>query len=572
MLLTTSGDRTLFASRVALSTIVVSMVALAAPEIAPVGAQETRIPIASPAAPLALETPAAGALSQVEHLRVKAFRFEGNTAFSGAELARVVAPFLNRDISAEDLEEARRQITLHYVNNGFINSGALLKDQPVGNGIVTFSIVQGALQSIEVSGNRHYRSGFLQREIRQAARAPFNVARVRNALELLRQNVNISRINADVQPGNRPGQALLRVEVAENDPLGLSIVFDNHRPASIGAERFSLVANHSNLTGRDDLLDLRVGLTQGGLSHGSFSGLNDLSLSYQSPFFRLPLFGARTNLLLHAAKNDAAVIEEPFRTLDISSRFENTSIGLRSLQSKTLQGETAFSVSLEHRRSRTFLSGQPFSFSRGDVNGQAQTTALRLGEEVLKRNQSRVFAARALLSVDSGFRGSTRGAGTSDDHFVIALGQAQYVKVLGDSGRQFLLRFNGQLASRPLLTVEQFSIGGADSVRGYRENQLVRDSGFTAAAEMRFPVATAKSGQNIFVLAPFADFGYGANRSSGAGADARTLSSVGVGAIYTPGRRLNAQIYYGYPLQNIASSGNNLQDKGIHFSLVFKVL
>jgi hemolysin activation/secretion protein len=526
-------------------------------------AQETTAPATSRPVP----TPNSNQpLSTLERLRVSEFRFEGNTAFPTSELVAVVSSFLNRDISSEELEEARRALTLHYVNRGFINSGALLKDQTVRDGIVVFTLVEGKLSQLELTGNRHYRKGFLEREIRRFSGAPFNVTKVRQRLEILRQNPNLSRINADVQPGTRPGEAILRVGIEENEPIGIGFQFDNQRPASIGAERVSLIAGTTNLTGRDDSLDLRLALTRGGFDEPRASGLRDFSLSYQSP----PFLG-RNAMLLNFGKSDSAVIEEPFKDLDISSRFQNYSIGFRHLQRKTLEEEIGFTLTLEHRRSLTFLAGDRFSFSRGDVNGEAKTTAIRLGEDFLKRNQNRVFAARGLLSINAGFPGSTSSPGNRDDHFVVALGQAQYVQVLNNAGRQLLLRASGQLASRPLLTVEQFSLGGADSVRGYRENQLVRDTGFSASAEMRFPVARAKSGQNILVLAPFADFGIGKNRSSAAPTESDTLSSIGIGAIYTPGRRLNAQLYYGYPLRKVDSPGNDLQDRGITFSVVFNL-
>src|SRR5438093_1425953 len=61
---------------------------------------------------------AAGApLSSTLRLFVRAFRFEGNTVFSSNELAKLTAPYVNREISSEELEEARRAVTLHYVNH-----------------------------------------------------------------------------------------------------------------------------------------------------------------------------------------------------------------------------------------------------------------------------------------------------------------------------------------------------------------------------------------------------------------------------------------------------------------------
>src|SRR5437773_298342 len=48
---------------------------------------------------------------------VREYRFEGNVAFSQTELAKVTAPFTNRAISSQGLEDARRAVTLHYIHH-----------------------------------------------------------------------------------------------------------------------------------------------------------------------------------------------------------------------------------------------------------------------------------------------------------------------------------------------------------------------------------------------------------------------------------------------------------------------
>ena len=45
-----------------------------------------------------------------------------------------------------------------------------------------------------------------------------------------------------------------------------------------------------------------------------------------------------------------------------------------------------------------------------------------------------------------------------------------------------------QLTPDPLLPIEQIAIGGIDTVRGYRENQLVVDNGWMTSAELRIPL------------------------------------------------------------------------------------
>src|SRR5687768_9448833 len=78
--------------------------------------------------------------SFVTNIIVREFRFDGNTVYSDEVLSQVTAPYVNRPVTLDDLEEARRAITLKYVTNGYVNSGAVLPDQSVRDGIVTYRI------------------------------------------------------------------------------------------------------------------------------------------------------------------------------------------------------------------------------------------------------------------------------------------------------------------------------------------------------------------------------------------------------------------------------------------------
>src|SRR5215467_10137981 len=74
---------------------------------------------------------------------VRKINVVGSTVFSPEELDKVTAPYENREISTEDLEELRRIITLMYVNKGYANSGAVIPDQAVTEGMVTIQVIEG---------------------------------------------------------------------------------------------------------------------------------------------------------------------------------------------------------------------------------------------------------------------------------------------------------------------------------------------------------------------------------------------------------------------------------------------
>jgi len=116
-----------------------------------------------------------------------------------------------------------------------------------------------------------------------------------------------------------------------------------------------------------------------------------------------------------------------------------------------------------------------------------------------------------------------------------------------------------------LLTLEQFSLGGVNTVRGYEENQLTTDEALQASAELRVPVFRA-NGQDALTVIPFFDAGYAWNRDNST-QEPQFISSVGAGLVFTPDPRIHASIYYGYRLKQFSHTDDDLQDMGIQFDV-----
>src|SRR5262245_9010669 len=74
----------------------------------------------------------------VPRVFVRQINVTGNTIFSEADLAAVTTMYVNRYLTSEDLEALRLALTRLYVNAGYINSGAVLPDQTVTAGVITF--------------------------------------------------------------------------------------------------------------------------------------------------------------------------------------------------------------------------------------------------------------------------------------------------------------------------------------------------------------------------------------------------------------------------------------------------
>ena len=137
-----------------------------------------------------------------------------------------------------------------------------------------------------------------------------------------------------------------------------------------------------------------------------------------------------------------------------------------------------------------YEDGDPFTFSPGVQGGEATVSVFRFVQDWVKRSPNQVLSFRSTISFGVDCCGATinDAAGVPDSQFTSWLPQFQWVRRFGKRGHQVYVRFDGQMSSAGLLPVEKFTVGGLDSVRGYRTNQLVRDQGYTASFQYQLPI------------------------------------------------------------------------------------
>jgi len=520
------------------------------PEFEPAERQQ---PLALPPRP---EVPPESKLARQARVFIREFRISGNTVFSSEELAEITRPYENREITSGELQAVRYALTLFYIDRGYINSGAVIPDQTVTDGSVSIRIIEGELTSIDISGNERLRGDYLSSRIALRAGPPLNIVQLGEQLQILQQNPLLERINATLEPGAEPGQGILHVNVSETQPYELWAAIDNHQSPSVGGEQFRLSGIHRNLTGRGDTMQLEFGKAE---------GLDEWNASYA-----VPLNARDTTLRLYYDSIDSEVVEDPFDKLDIKSDEETWSLALT--QPFYLSPSRSFSLglSLDLREGKNYLLGDRFP-TQGTDNGAIDLTVLRLSQEWLDRGRSQVLAARSLLSAGIDALGATVSGEARDGEFVSWLGQLQWARRIGGGSSQVIFRTDAQLANGGLPSLEQFTVGGADTVRGYRENRLIADTGIVASVELRIPVYSSESGDFKVQAAPFADYGHASNRT-GADPVRKDISSVGIGLLGSLFKRLDFSLYYGHAFQDFDSGGDDIQDDGLSFRLSARLL
>jgi hemolysin activation/secretion protein len=496
-----------------------------------------------------------GRLSRGPRLVLREIRVTGSTVFSEAELAAVTEPYIGRPVGSEDLEELRQKLTLLYVDAGYVNSGAVLPDQTVEDGTVEYRIVEGELSQIEIQGNRYFRPSYFRRRLERAGRAPLNVHALQRELQIFQQDPRIRRVNAELAPGAARGEGVLQAKIEEELPYRASLQLSNYESPSIGAYRARVRLAHENLTGNGDILRTRLSFTE---------GLQEYEGQYE-----IPVTVWDTTLGAHYTWGESDVVESPFDQFDIKSRSQTVGLEVHQPVYRSLRQSLELSLIGEWRESKTYLFGDPFSFTAGPDDGRSVVSVVRFRLDWLYRDLSQVFAFRSMWSVGLDALGSTvNGGDVPDSQFFAWLGQFQWARRFDPWGWEVVFRTDVQLASSPLLSLEQFSVGGHDSVRGYRENELVRDNGLVSSLEVRVPLWRDVARRPLVQLAVFGDIGRSWNTDRKTFSP-RTLYSVGAGLRFNFTRYLHSQIYWGYALRDVPTpQDRDLQDDGVQFETV----
>ncbi|MEH2191248.1 MAG: ShlB/FhaC/HecB family hemolysin secretion/activation protein [Nostoc sp.] len=490
---------------------------------------------------------------------VERFEVLGSTVFSPEELVKATAEFTKRPISLTEVYQARSKITDLYVRNGYITSGAYIPPQTIKSGVVKIQVIEGKLEDIKVTGTRRLNPNYVRSRLAIATSQPLNRQRLLQALQLLQLNPLIQNVTAELSAGSRSGSSLLEVKVSEAKTFSSQIVLDNGRSPSVGSFRRRLQLNEANLLGLGDSL---------GVSYTNTDGSNSLDASYT-----LPLNPHNGTLTFNYGTTSSNVIEPSFKSLDIQSASRYYEVTFRQPVVQTPTQEFALGLTASRRESDISWILQPqFSPSLlspgADEQGRTKVSALRFFQEWTSRNSREVIALRSQFSLGIDILNPTINQSAPDSRFFAWQGQAQWVRLLAPE-TLLLLHLNTQLASRTLLPLEQFGLGGQDSVRGYRQDYLLTDNGTFVSAEVQVPILRLPQIDSTLQVVPFVDFGVGWNSSDRENPNPNTLAAVGLGLRWSQGDRFTVRLDWGIPLISVDSNERTLQEKGLYFSLLY---
>ncbi len=495
---------------------------------------------------------------------LKSVQIVGNTAFPEEELIGIAKPFLNRTVSASDLENLRRNLTRYYIDRGYINSGAILPDQNIDDGRILYRIIEGKITDVDIVGARWLSPSYLRDRLELGMEQPFQIHGLNERLDVLAQDPAIKGLKLDLMPSPVPGEAKLIARVNEAKPFRLTASVSNSQTPSVGETRGDLDGEVRNLLGHAEWLRLRLGRTD---------GVSDRGIA-----FGAPITSSDTTIGGRYDHSVAGIVQANLKDLGVRSETSSWQLlGISQPLLRTSRDWVSLGASVEHRTSRNYLLGEPFSFSRGTENGRASINVIRFFQQWEKRDDRYAFLVRSTASKGIPAFGATATGVRPNANFLSWLGQVHAVGQISE-GWQLLFRSDLQVSRTPLFGMEQFSIGGVNSVRGYRESEVVADNGIAASLELRVRMLRFDlpglgglfdaDDQGALYLASFADAGRGWYAETGNSQPSVSLRSAGVGTRIELADTLQGYLYYGHPFLKRSNGGaGGLQKQGVHFRL-----
>lgn len=492
-------------------------------------------------------------------ITVTGFEFVSNTAFSDDRLNEQLEEFIGQELTFADLIQIEERITNYYVRNGYVNSGAVIEAGQAfspDNATVRITLIEGGVEEIKVTGTRRLNPNYIRSRIGLAVQTPLNQNQLLRALQQLQLDRQIENISARLSTGIRPELSIVEVEVVEADTFDFDVFLNNGRSSSVGSFRRGVFIEERNLLGLGDTINV---------AYSNTDGSNAVDASYT-----IPLSPTNTTISFAGGYSDNEIINRIFDDIDITGESVFYEVSLRQPLYQSPTQEFAIGLTFSRQESTNFLEGIRFPLAFGaDEDGEVRVSAIRFFQDWVKRNPRDVIAFNSQFSFGiNAFDATNNPDNIPDSNFFSWRGQGQYVRLLAED-TLFILRSDLQLANERLLSLEQFSVGGLGTVRGYPQDLLLTDNGLVISAETRFPILRVDSVDGLLQITPFIDFGVGWNndRSNNPTPNPNTLVGAGFGFLWQMGDNFTARLDWGIPLVDVDFEKDSLNDQGIYFNL-----
>ena len=384
--------------------------------------------------------------------------------------------------SINQLQEVAAKVGAYYREHGYILAQAFIPEQQVTGGVVTVQVMEGQLSGVVVEGNKGYREGVLKRPFNDLIGQPLDKDSIESALLTLTNYPGITAFGV-LGAGKEVGTTQLTLRVQGEQRFNVETSVDNYGSQFAGEYRGQVTITVNDPLRRADRLQL-VGLYGANSfdrnSHGAYGGID----------YEIPLFSPRDSLRFLHLTNAYTVsgVASGVSTADSEGDTRVDEIGYRHDFARTRLGSASAGIAFNVKKAQfrappAVIYDDKLTTARLDAQFERVDTRFR-GVNRLAVSYTHGFndLFDSLDEYDPNVQsGASRlGASGAFDKVAIQLRRLQRLTQY----TSLVLRLEGQYTDGPLVSLEQFSLGGPDSVRAYPVAEVLAEKGGFASLEI----------------------------------------------------------------------------------------
>ena len=470
---------------------------------------------------------------------------KGSSVYGEEGPVEAYKKWVGQSVSFADLQAIAQAMTAHYRNEGYVLSRVVLSPQKIAGGVVHYTAVEGYVDEVTIAGEvRGDRALIESYASKIKASRPLNAKTLERYMLLMDDLPGVTARSVLKASPSRQGASSLTIQL-EDDRYDVTLRADNRGNKFIGPYQLQAIAAYNSAFGAFDRNTFRVISTAEfeELLYGEF--INELQIGKEGTQLLSRIASART---------------EPGSTL----------------AALDIEGEThLFEVAAVHPfiRSRTNNLFGRLEFraqnSRNDslgselFNDQVRHLALGFDFDITDSwsgiNRINTTVTQGLDVLGATEDGTNRSRTDGEHEFTKINILASRVQDITDDIAIFA-QVTGQATNDPLLTSEQFGIGGEGIGRAYDGAELLGDHGFAGIIELRYRgIPEGDSVVQSYEPYIFYDGGTAWLKNPGAGEEKReSLTSTGVGTRFNLEDDYSGYLELSLPLtRDVASKGDD---------------
>ncbi|WP_027707262.1 ShlB/FhaC/HecB family hemolysin secretion/activation protein [Zooshikella ganghwensis] len=467
------------------------------------------------------------------------------------------------------------KLTLYYRSHGLVLAQVYIPVQEVKNNIVEFNVLEGKLGKVFANDNNHYTDEQILKPFSKLLNKPVSAKEMEEALLLLNDYPGLT-VGGMFTTGQQVGTADLKAMTLEEKWYSGRLLFDSSGSKYTGKDRYLTELNFYNLAGLVDTLSLQLLQTD-----------RPSNSVYWSFRYELQAFNPRNYVGISSSQNKFDVGSElqalglegystqhevywrhvfkRSRNLNIYGRL---GLALKESETKT---KTDFTLGTDKL---TVLTAQ-LSFDHVDK----KYAGINLGSISYSQGFDGLLGAMEDKSLSSDGDHSSRRKSNGDyvggkfSKWNLELARVQAL----NEDQTLTFNFKGQYTKDSLVSLEQYSMGGPNSVRAYPASEFLVDKGYFASLEWNvgFPFIgdnetyNGKRWKDMINFSVFVDHAEGwLNDPLDNEEEKKSLSGVGVGMYFTDINGLDGRFYVAKPFSSHEAS--NDRDYQVFFEVSYK--